>query len=281
MGSGGTIHPHERTAGWLGGARRRGPPAVPSEHVEGAPVSELGETLRGARQKHNLSLAEAAEGTRIKITFLEALENGDYSLLPGPAYVTGFLRNYARYLGLHPDDLVQEFHGSRPVPQPMVKAATRVLASGYERQNRTRLLWALSALALILIAGYTIKHYRESTQNAYSSPLNVTPANLGATIAIQNHPAHQVAAIHNVRLWLKATDAVWVRVTADGARRFEGILHAYTAGRYWQARHSIYVATYNGPRLQVIYDGRNLGRFSSRAGLTVRVGTPTGWQLAS
>lgn len=244
-------------------------------------MSELGEMLRGARQKHHISLAEAAEGTRIKITYLEALENGDYSLLPGPAYATGFLRNYARYLGLHPDDLVQEFHDSRPVPQPMVKAATRVLASGYERQNRTKYLWALSALALLFVAGYAVKHYRESTPSAYSSPLNVTPANLGATISTQTNVRAQVGATHRVRLWLKATDAVWVRVTADGVRRFEGILHAHTAGRYWQARHSIYVATYNGPRLQVIYDGRALGHFSAQAGLTVRVGTPSGWQLAS
>jgi transcriptional regulator with XRE-family HTH domain len=94
--------------------------------------------LRNARQKQQISLDQASTATRIKPLFLEALEEGDYHLLPGPAYVTGFLRNYAQFLGLQPDEIVQEYYAEQPSPQPAVKAATRVLASGYERQLRAR-----------------------------------------------------------------------------------------------------------------------------------------------
>src|SRR5205823_4019606 len=76
----------------------------------GAHVSEVGDTLHTARQKKNVTLSEAADATRIKRSFLEALEHDDYSQLPGPAYITGFLRNYAKYLGLHPEDVVQEYY---------------------------------------------------------------------------------------------------------------------------------------------------------------------------
>src|SRR5881275_478435 len=95
-----------------------------NSHLPGVHVNELGEILRSARQKKNLSLSQVTRATRIKQSYLEALEDGEYSVLPGPAYVTGFLRNYALYLGLHPDDLIQEYYAVQAPPQPRVKAAT-------------------------------------------------------------------------------------------------------------------------------------------------------------
>lgn len=240
-------------------------------------MSELGEFLRSARQKRNLSLDDVAQATRIKVPYLEALENGDYSLLPGPAYVTGFLRNYARFLGVHPDDMVEEYHSRRPAPAPTVKAATRVLASGYERQNRTRLLWTLAAVAALLVGGYIIKQYSDSSAHAYSSQLPLTPANLGGT-AIIPVVRHALPTIH-VRL--RAAAPVWVHVTVDGAKRYEGILRPRSGPRIFLGHHAIYVITYDGAHLRAVYDGRPLGFLSHQPGLTVQEATSSGWQHVS
>jgi Helix-turn-helix domain/Domain of unknown function (DUF4115) len=244
-----------------------------SQSSAGAYLSDIGYMLREARSKKNVSILEVADALHIKPVFLQALEDEDYSALPGPAYITGFLRNYASYLGLHPDDVVQEYYAARPIPQPSVKAATRVLANGYERHHRKRFLWAFGAVLLILAGGFAIKAYNDTYNRAYSAPLNVTPANLGGT-TFAGAPASHVA--RTVTLSLRAVAPVWVRVTADGHQVYQGILRG--TRHHWVAKRSIYVATYDGAHIRVVYNGRPLGLMAHRPGLGFYAATPTGWQ---
>ncbi|MBI4301934.1 MAG: helix-turn-helix domain-containing protein [Chloroflexi bacterium] len=63
----------------------------------------LGEILKEARQRQGLSLDEVSEATKIRLSYLEAIEAEDYDRLPAPVYVRGFLRSYALFLGLDPE----------------------------------------------------------------------------------------------------------------------------------------------------------------------------------
>ena len=60
----------------------------------------LGQRLYEKRVQKKLTLDEVAQATKIKASFLAALEKGEYSKLPSPAYAQGFVSNYAAYLGL-------------------------------------------------------------------------------------------------------------------------------------------------------------------------------------
>ncbi|NLE75532.1 MAG: helix-turn-helix domain-containing protein [Chloroflexi bacterium] len=64
----------------------------------------LGTRLRQAREAKSVSLAEAEDVTRIRRVYLEALETDRYDALPGASFVRGFVRNYAQYLGLNPEE---------------------------------------------------------------------------------------------------------------------------------------------------------------------------------
>ncbi|MGI8968188.1 MAG: helix-turn-helix domain-containing protein [Chloroflexota bacterium] len=246
--------------------------------MQGAHVSELGDMLRGARQKRNLSLIDVAEMTHIRLNFLEALENGEYGHLPGPAYITGFLRNYAQAVGLYPDDVVQEYYASRPVPQPTVKPATRVLANGHERRHRTRLLWIFSVLAMLLGSGYAFKLYTASYAQKYSPSL-ITPANLGATPTIP-HAAMGHGAM-TVRVRLHALAPAWVRVTVDGTRRFQGILRPRMGSPRWVGRSSIYVASLDGEHVRVTVNGTARGLIAGQPGFAVSDATSNTWRRVS
>jgi cytoskeletal protein RodZ len=72
-------------------------------------MDELGHILREARDTKGLTLSEVQEQTRISQRYLEALEVGDYDLLPSPVHVRGFLRNYARFLNLDPEPLLERY----------------------------------------------------------------------------------------------------------------------------------------------------------------------------
>jgi cytoskeleton protein RodZ len=72
-------------------------------------IQELGKQFKTARQDAGLSLQEVHEQTRISLYVLESLERGDVAKLPHPVYTKGFIRNYAKLLGLDQEKVVQEY----------------------------------------------------------------------------------------------------------------------------------------------------------------------------
>jgi helix-turn-helix protein len=70
---------------------------------------QIGEVLRSTRARLERDIYTAERDTKIRRKYLEALENEDWDVLPGPTYVRGFLRTYAAYLGLDADALVDEY----------------------------------------------------------------------------------------------------------------------------------------------------------------------------
>lgn len=60
----------------------------------------LGQKLKDTRLRKGLDLEDVSRATKIKTAFLEALEKGEYEKLPSSAYVAGFVKNYAAFLGL-------------------------------------------------------------------------------------------------------------------------------------------------------------------------------------
>ncbi len=69
----------------------------------------LSERLKNNRETRGLSLSQAAAETNIGIKYLEALEQGEYDKLPGEVYAKSFIKAYAKYLGLRPDDFLEAF----------------------------------------------------------------------------------------------------------------------------------------------------------------------------
>ena len=72
-------------------------------------MDEIGHILREARENKGLTLEDVQAKIRINTRYLAALENGQYSALPTPVHARGFLRNYARFLGLDPQPLLDRY----------------------------------------------------------------------------------------------------------------------------------------------------------------------------
>ncbi|MBI5296563.1 MAG: DUF4115 domain-containing protein [Chloroflexi bacterium] len=77
----------------------------------------LGQRLKFARQERRLSVEQAAEATRIRPHYLQALEADDYSVMPSSVQARGFLRNYASFLGLDLQSILDELQAARPQEQ--------------------------------------------------------------------------------------------------------------------------------------------------------------------
>ncbi|MCB9136156.1 MAG: DUF4115 domain-containing protein [Anaerolineales bacterium] len=92
----------------------------------------VGQQLRQARQTKNLTLEQISRVTYIRVSYLEALESGQLERLPSPAQARGFLRTYAKHLGLTPEPLLAALDRndlvphSEDIPTPEPQAPTPV-----------------------------------------------------------------------------------------------------------------------------------------------------------
>lgn len=103
-------------------------PARPA--VESTPA--LPDRLASARERKGVDLLRAERDTKIRARYLAALERGDYRELPGAVYTKGFLRNYAVYLGLDPEDVLRQWRRERgdQTPTEAVVIAPRTIVEG-------------------------------------------------------------------------------------------------------------------------------------------------------
>ncbi|HZC28457.1 MAG TPA: helix-turn-helix domain-containing protein, partial [Gaiellaceae bacterium] len=84
---------------------------------------EIGSSLREARVRRGLDLAQVERDTKIRGKYLAALEDDEFDVLPGPAYARGFLRTYADYLGLEGHRFVDEYHSRFAPPDETAPVA--------------------------------------------------------------------------------------------------------------------------------------------------------------
>lgn len=81
-----------------------------------ADMSDLARRIREARESLGVSIEDAERATKIRRRFIEAIEAGDFLRLPDGPPSRGFIRNYARYLGLDPDQSLVDFEAEVGVP---------------------------------------------------------------------------------------------------------------------------------------------------------------------
>jgi cytoskeleton protein RodZ len=76
----------------------------------------IGATLREARNRRKLDLEEVEAAIKIRVRYLQAMENEEWDALPGGAYTRGFIRTYAAYLGLDGERLAEDYKRSTAPP---------------------------------------------------------------------------------------------------------------------------------------------------------------------
>jgi hypothetical protein len=126
-------------------------------------MPSIGETLREARMRQRLDIADVEARTKIRAKYLRALENEEFGMLPGPTFVKTFLRTYAEMLGLDPHVLVEayraDYEGEDELElQPLGPATAPGRDRGYGPRfgpGSLALLALVAVLALLVVIGLT------------------------------------------------------------------------------------------------------------------------------
>jgi cytoskeleton protein RodZ len=138
----------------------------------------IGERLRSAREALGLSLEEIENVTRIRRSFLVALEQESFDVLPGPTYTRGFLRTYAGYLGIPSEDLLDLYPSpsigarSGPVLHRESSVEVRITPATRLSPARRALVGAgiLVALAVVVLGVVLYEQIRQFAETPASSP---------------------------------------------------------------------------------------------------------------
>jgi cytoskeleton protein RodZ len=125
-------------------------------------MESIGEKLRAARERNNLTIDQVARETHVAKRFLKALEDEDFTQFPGETYAMGFLRNYAEYLGLDAEELVGIYRNIKIQEQPL--PMSELLDS--RRPPPPLRLIIIAAAALLVLAAAAFLVYRATGAGA-------------------------------------------------------------------------------------------------------------------
>lgn len=215
-------------------------------------LKEIGAQLREVRLEQGLSIDEIAAKTLIRVTFIQALEEGQLDLLPEAIFVQGFIRRYGDVLGLDGTALGKTFPTDFSLPKSdmdtdtksrgisiplyipyilLLIAATCGLSYLLNSQRGTQTVQQPVATSkpIPVKSTPTIPLVSKPSQAALQPVAAVIPKTTQATPASTPAvptPLTQATPKPNspIKVTVNLQDSSWVRVTVDGKKEFEGTL---------------------------------------------------------
>jgi cytoskeleton protein RodZ len=193
----------------------------------------LGEKLRQAREDKGLSLGDVAEQTRISSLYLEAIENDDYKILPGGIFNKGFVKSYAKFVGINEQEALMDYQavlarseGAQADSDPKVYKP-EVLTDDRSGSMLPTIL--VAALVLALMTGgilYLVSYLRSPSSTIASNtakPSNVSNESPASTP--ESGPTG-VPDMASLKVEVKATSDVSLNASVDGAKATTTLVHA-------------------------------------------------------
>lgn len=233
----------------------------------------IGQLLNDSREASRASLYQASQDTKIRVDFLEAMENDDFEFVSGGLYVRGMLRSYVRWLGLPEDRVLAEFDRLYNVKTetPLAEMINKPTDVGPKARKPQWLIAAVSAACLLLVFSLIGLMNPSSTEPPPEDSLAAVeepatggdeePGSAGSLSPdiVAQAPAEPEMEGVNVTISVVG-EKCWMQATADGQEpavftgtKFAGeelVLHA---------EESLKVVIGNAGAVRVNVNGRDLG----------------------
>ncbi len=215
----------------------RMPEQEPQPQGGASELASFGEELRREREIRGISLKEISDATKISKRFLDALERNDHKTLPAPVFTRGFVREYARYVGLNVEEMVNRYsfaaaNDDRIEKPPQVEryaknpprdispkpAPKRGIPPAYAKVDRNVILLVFIVAAL---AGLSYWAFQQKRRNDAAEAAAEVPVAAPKPAAIAPPPAVETKQDDTtLRLGVEATGNSWVTLEADGTTAF-------------------------------------------------------------
>lgn len=230
-------------------------------------IEDLGLYLKTLREERKIPLAKIAQELKAKLEFVQALESNDFNKIPAPTYVKGFLRSYAKYLEIDPEQILAIYNKLHPEKseQVLILKGKEIPRIGLKINRLKLILWTGGTVIILLTITLGIikiphllkpkqKHKKSEKPAAIKSAAE-KPVPISLTTPISTP----------MRLSAKSTDSVWMRIYSDSKLIFEGIL-AKNEEKKWQANTEFKLRIGNPARLDLTVNEQELGNIAPYGG---------------
>ena len=196
-------------------------------------MAEIGGDLRRARIARKQSIEDISRGTKINPSLVRAIESDAFDRLPGGLFTRGFLRAYAREVGLDPDEIVARY---RAEFEPIATAEAEPAGQAHDEQAapvrtaidiegdtaRSRQIQILQLCIILLIVALYFAVTRRPSQPAQSDVKTVAPAVAASKpetpVATNGTVVPEQKPDAPLSVEVRPTGPCWVEATADGTR---------------------------------------------------------------
>jgi len=235
-------------------------------------MSSIGDYLRAAREERKIPLAQVVRDTKISEKYIVAIENGQLSFLPAPAYAKGFLKIYAEYLGLDPRPIVEQYMQEHVgIVQQGFSPEGESIAPISSSNWKAALLGVVAAVVLVIVIVSSLKLWRScaasrarrpavSTEELETLPLPPLPQLSPTGGAPAAAPAPQEAKKpKQKKLAVKTKESVWMKVYGDGVLLYQGTVRKGKE-EFWLAKESFDVRVAKPRQVDLSVDGKPISR---------------------
>lgn len=245
----------------------------------------IGNQLKKARQKKQLSINDVYQKTRICPDIISAIEDDDFKKIPNPIYAKSFLKEYAQFLALDVEGILKEYADMLSIKSPSKEQAPaeHVISEGLKpviRIDKEKVIRkimpviiGIAAVVLIMLSFRVLNAAREKflSWQADCAQQATMQKTLKAE-ALKKIPAVQapvektklkqdailIPEGEKLDLSISIADDVWVEIKRDGDIIFKGILNKGIV-RNWQADENFEIWTGNASVMELSLNGHNLG----------------------
>ncbi len=229
----------------------------------------FGQWLRRQREVREITLREIADATKISLRYLQAFESDDFDALPASVFARGFLRQFAAYVGLDPDEAVNSFLQAMPDEDGLREGAQDELQT--VGGSDTQRLWLVGTIVvlLVLVVVLATLWFRsrgaagggnpaaDAVTEAPSTPVPIgSPA--AAVVTPDRPPTTLVTASENsgdddsgegapLVVTLEFSEECWVELEVDGGTSYVSELHVQGESLRVEARQRVRILTLGNP----------------------------------
>ena len=245
----------------------------------------IGDLLRRERERQNLSIKDIEKATSIRALYIDAIEKGEYKTLPGEVYAKGFVRNYANYLELNANEIVNAFNEEmHPQEELQESAGSSSAEEARQEQSAERNREEYRGPKITSLESYPMEKKSHGVRNALMVAAAVFVVAFAALIAFggdeepsapapraktqtqqgqkQTEAAPKPAA-DGVEMKLSFTDRCWTEVVVDGKTEFEGTAEKGKVLTL-KGKDKVHITAGNAGALNYSLNGKDMGAIGQK-----------------
>lgn len=242
-------------------------------------MDSLFQELKSARESKRLSLNDVSDVTLINVNFLEAIEQGNITILPQP-YVRAFIREYATFVGLDPVEIMKRYDQMKethsapsspeqpPAAQPALppEDSTKTEPPSQEAPIQHTPALARFALPAILILTFAVviwnltrtKEPPVGDERPIEQPIKEATADSAAKQPVVKERRSVPTSLDSLTLHATVSDTVWVQIVIDRQQPLE---YVFRPGRRisWKAQSDFRLNIGNAGAIELTLNDKHLG----------------------